>query len=86
MIYACTAWELAADTYLLKLQRPQSKVLRTTGNSPRCTPVRDLHADFNLPYVYDYITELCLQQAEVMQDREYEHVRSTGQGEARHRK
>jgi hypothetical protein len=31
MIYVCSAWELAADTYLLKLQRVQNKVLRTTG-------------------------------------------------------
>jgi hypothetical protein len=27
MTYACPAWELAADTYLLKLQRIQNKVL-----------------------------------------------------------
>jgi hypothetical protein len=55
VIYACPAWELAADTYLLKLQRLQCKVLRTIGNFPRCTPVRDLHTVFNLPYVYDYV-------------------------------
>jgi hypothetical protein len=41
MTYACPAWELVADTYLLKLQRPQNKVLRTTGNFPRCTLVSD---------------------------------------------
>jgi hypothetical protein len=29
MTYACPAWEFAADTYLLKLQRLQNKVLRT---------------------------------------------------------
>jgi hypothetical protein len=56
MTYACPAWELPADTYLLKLQRLQNKVLRTTGNFPRGTPVRDLHTVFNLPYVYDYTT------------------------------
>jgi hypothetical protein len=43
MTYACPAWEFAADTYLLKLQRLQYKVLRTIGNFPRHTPVRDLH-------------------------------------------
>jgi hypothetical protein len=53
MTYACPAWELATDTYLLKLQRMQSKVLRTIRNSPRCTPVRDLHTSFSLPCVYD---------------------------------
>jgi hypothetical protein len=29
MTYACPAWEIEADTYLLKLQRMQNKVLRT---------------------------------------------------------
>jgi hypothetical protein len=32
-----------ADTHLLKLQRLQNKVLRTTGKLPRPTPIRDLH-------------------------------------------
>jgi hypothetical protein len=83
--YACPAWELVADTYLLKLQRIQNNVLRTTRNFPRCTPVRDFHTAFKLPYAYDYITKLCRQQAEVIQNHENEHVRSLGQGEARHR-
>jgi hypothetical protein len=51
MTYACPAWKLAADTYLLKLQCLRNKVLRTTGMFPRCTPVRDLHTAFNLPFV-----------------------------------
>jgi hypothetical protein len=66
MTYACLAWEFAADNHLLKLQRLQNKVLRTIGNFPRCTPVRDLHMAFKLPYVYYYITKLCRQQAEVI--------------------
>jgi hypothetical protein len=74
MTYACPAWVLAADTHLLKLQCLESKVLRTTGNFPRCTLVRDLQTAFSLPYVYDYVTALCRRQAEVV-----------GQGEARHR-
>jgi hypothetical protein len=37
-------------------------------------------------YIYDYVTKLCRQQAEVMQNHENEHVRDVGQGEARHRK
>jgi hypothetical protein len=72
--------------YHLKLQRMQNKVLRTIENFPRCTPVGDLHTAFNLPYVYDYITELCRQQAEAIQNHENDHVRSIGQGEARRRK
>jgi hypothetical protein len=86
MTYTCPTWELAADTYLLKLQHMQNKALHIVGNFPRHTPVHDLHAAFNLPYVYDYITKLCRQQAEVIQNHENEHVRGTGQGEARHRK
>jgi hypothetical protein len=86
MTYACPARELAADTYLLKLLRMYNKVLVTAGNFPRCTPVRDLHTAFNLPYVYDYITELCRRKAEVIQNHENEYVRGIGQGEARHRK
>jgi hypothetical protein len=56
MTYACPTWELAADTYLLKLQRLQNKFHRTIGNFPRCTLVRDLYMAFNLPYGYDYVT------------------------------
>jgi hypothetical protein len=61
-------------------------VLPTTGKFPRCTPVRDLHTAFNLPYVYDYITKLCRQQTEVIENHENEHVCSIGQGEAMHKK
>jgi hypothetical protein len=86
MSYACPAWELAADTYLFKLQRLRNKVLPTIGHFPRCTPVRDLHTAFILPYVYNYITKLCRQQVEVVQNHENEHVRDIGQGEDRHRK
>jgi hypothetical protein len=61
MTYTCTAWELAED-YHLKLQR-----LRITENLLRCTPVRDLHTAFNLPYVYG---NKCRQKAEVVQNHE----------------
>jgi hypothetical protein len=78
MTYSCPAWELAADTYLLKWLRIQNKVLRTTGNVPRCTLVRELHTAFNLPYVYDCITKLCRKQAEVIQNHDNEHVHGIG--------
>jgi hypothetical protein len=84
MVYACPTCELAAETQILKLQRLQNKVLRTTGNFPRCIPVHDLHTA--LSYVYDYITKLCRQKADVIQNDENEHVRSIGQGEAAYRK
>jgi hypothetical protein len=59
MTYVCSAWEFAAHTYLLKLQRMQNKVLRNIGNIPRCLSVCDLHKAFNFLYTYDYITKLC---------------------------
>jgi hypothetical protein len=86
MTYACPAWEFAADTHLLKLQRLQNKVLRTTGNFPRHTMVHDLHVAFKIPYVYDLITKLCRQQAEVIPNYHNPNVPNIGQGEAQHRK
>jgi hypothetical protein len=68
------------------LQRLQNKVLRTIGNYPKHTPVRDLHMDFQIPFVYDYITKLCKQQAEVIQNYANENVRNIGKDEVRHRK
>jgi hypothetical protein len=70
----------------MKLQRLQNKVLGTIGNFPRRTPVRDLHMAFTLPYIYDYITKLYRQKAEVIQNHENTIVRNIGQGEPRHRK
>jgi hypothetical protein len=49
--YASPAWEFAANTHLLKLQRLQNKVLLTIGNFPRRTPVQELHKAFNIPYI-----------------------------------
>jgi hypothetical protein len=84
--YASPTWEFAANTHLMKLQRLQNKVPRTIGNYPRRKPVRDLHMAFQVLYVYDYITKLCIQQAEVIQSYDNEGIRNIGQGEARHRK
>jgi hypothetical protein len=86
MTYASPAWEFAADTHPLKLQRLQNKVLRTIGKLPRRTPIRELHLAFQIPYVYDYITKLCRQQAEVIKNHDNENVRSIVQGETPHRK
>jgi hypothetical protein len=86
MTYASPAWESAADIHLIKLQRLQNKVLRTIDNFPRRASVRELHTAFNIPYVYDFITKLCRQQAEVILNHDIENVRNIGLGEARHRK
>jgi hypothetical protein len=74
MTYACPAWEFVAESHLLKLQHVQNKVLRTIGNFPRPTSVRDMHVAFQIPYIYDYITKLCRQQSEVIQNHENENV------------
>jgi hypothetical protein len=74
MTYACPAWEFAAESHLLELQRLQNKVLRTIGNFPRRTSVRDIHVAFQIPYIYDYITKSCRQQAEVIQNNENENI------------
>jgi hypothetical protein len=86
MTFACTAWEFAVETHLLKLQLLQNRVLRTIGNFPRNTPVRELHVAFQVPYVYDYITRLCRRQAEYIHNHENENVRKIGLGETPYRK
>jgi hypothetical protein len=86
MTYACPTWDFAADTYLMKLQRLQNKVLHTIGNFSRCTPVCELYVAFNISDIYDYITKLSRQQAEVIQNHENVNVCNIGQGEAQHRK
>jgi hypothetical protein len=86
MTCACPAWELATDTYLLKLQPMENNVLCTIGNFSSCTSIRDFHIAFNLPYVYDYTTKLFRKEAEVKQNHENDLVRGIGQGEARRSK
>jgi hypothetical protein len=86
MTYACPAWEFTADSYLLKLQRLQNKVLHTTGNLPGCTPHRDLHMAFKIPHLYDFVTKLCRQQATAILSHENIDFRIIGHGEALHRK
>jgi hypothetical protein len=41
---------------------------------------------FELLYLHDYITNLCRQQAEVIQNHENANVRNIGQAETGHRK
>jgi hypothetical protein len=86
MTCACTTWEFAAETHLLKLQCLQNRVLCTIGSFPRRTLVRDMHVAFQISYVYDYITKSCRQQAEVIQNHENENVSYIEQGKAQHRK
>jgi hypothetical protein len=86
MTYACSTWEFAADSHLLKLQRLQNRVLRTTGGLPRRTQTRALHRTFQIPYIYDYITKICRKQEQVIQTHDNVNARNTGKIEAQHRK
>jgi hypothetical protein len=52
MTYACPAWEFAADTNVMKLQRLQNKGFRTFGKFPKNVPIRDTHTSFEIPNVY----------------------------------
>jgi hypothetical protein len=61
-------------------------IVNLIGNFPKRTSIRDMHQVFHIPYVCDYITKSCRQQAEVIQNHENAVVRYNGQGEARHRK
>jgi hypothetical protein len=70
MTYACPAWEFAADSHILKLYRLQNEFLHATGNLPKSTPSRDLHMAFKIPYLHDFVTKLCRQQAPVILNRE----------------
>jgi hypothetical protein len=47
-----------------------------------CYVEESMHVAFQIPYIYDYITKSCRQQAEVIQNHENENVRYIGQGEA----
>jgi hypothetical protein len=90
--YRLSSWKLQENIHwyfnissldLLKLQCLQKKFLCTNGNFPRPTPVCNLHTAFNLPYVYNYKSKLCKQQAEVIKNHENEHVGSIRQVKAR---
>jgi len=85
LTYTCPAWEFAADSYLLKLQRLQDRALSTIGNLPMHTPIRDLHRSFKMPYLYYYVTQLCRKQVSVIRNHDNV-IHTIGQGEARHRK
>jgi hypothetical protein len=95
MTYVCPSREFAADIHLLQLQSLQNRVLRITGKL-----IHDMHMAFQIPYVYDYTTKSCGQQAQVIQNHENAHVHNIGhplvqycahvhnigQGDARQRK
>jgi hypothetical protein len=86
MTYACPAWEFAAGSHLFKSQLLQSKVLRTISNLPRRMPTRGFHVGLKTPYLDDFITQICRQQAAVTINHANANFRNIDQGEAQHRK
>jgi hypothetical protein len=61
-------------------------VLLTIGDFPRRTSTRQLQVTFNIPYVYDFITQLQGHQAKVIHSHAKKTFHNKGQGEATHRK
>lgn len=49
MTYACTTWEIPADTHLIELESPQNVVLHKAGH---------LHEVFIIPKAYDFIQKI----------------------------
>jgi FtsZ-interacting cell division protein YlmF len=64
------------------MQRVKDKVPRTIVKLPRRTQTGVLQVVFRIPYTYDFVTELCRQQAEA----ENVNFRNIGQNEAQNRK
>jgi hypothetical protein len=52
----------------------KKQFLRTTDIFSGCTLVRYLYLAFQVPYIYDYVMNLCRQQAELIQNHENESV------------
>jgi hypothetical protein len=50
------------------------------------TLTRELHAAVNIPYAYDFTTQLCRQRAKVIHSHANASVLNAEQGEALHRK
>jgi hypothetical protein len=69
---------ISGRTYLLQLLRLQNKVLCTTGKFARRTPTLEFHMAFQVQYIYDYVTKMCRQEAEVIENHEIANVRDIG--------
>jgi hypothetical protein len=57
-----------------------------TGKFPRCTPARDLHEAFKIPYVYDLIAKWRRQEKKVTPNHEHLNVRDKRQSKVSNRK
>jgi hypothetical protein len=64
--YACPTCEYTADAHVLKLQWLQNRELHATENLDRRTAVCELHVNFKIPHLCDYMIKLCRTQAKVI--------------------
>jgi hypothetical protein len=55
-------------------------------DGPAAAQVRELHAAFEISYVYDYVIKLCRTHAEVLLNHVNSNVHGIVQGQARHKK
>jgi hypothetical protein len=72
-------WEFAANRPHFEIAAFENKAI---GKFPRCTSFHELHVAFQVPYVFDYVTKLCRQQADVIKDHENANGPDIGKGEA----
>jgi hypothetical protein len=87
MTYACPVCELAAHTYLQKLQRLQKeKFFCLTAIFLRRILTRELHVILKIPCVYDFIIKLRRQKAEVIYNQENANIFYVGHEKNIHRK
>jgi hypothetical protein len=63
---------------VLKLQRLQNNSVRAFEKFSERTPTRGLHGSCEIPYVYDFVTKLCRQQAGVVLKHEKADICSVG--------
>jgi hypothetical protein len=55
--YGIELWGWASKSYIVVMQRSQSKTLTAIANAPRYVTNHTLHTDCNIPYVSDVIHE-----------------------------
>jgi hypothetical protein len=80
LTYAYPALKFVMESYLLKFQYLQNKVMHAIGNLPRRTPTHDLHVMFKILYLNSFVTKLCRQQATVIVNHANFSICSIGQG------
>jgi hypothetical protein len=53
--YGIELWGCASKSHIAKMQRSQSKILRTVTNAPRYVTNQTLHDDLKVPFIKDVL-------------------------------